>query len=290
MSKIEELKIKNSSEKTKETIIGKSPWELTLFIKVLNPEIDTFYYCMVNPKERDMSKLHEPPPAFGEWKASQPLLDLFLNPSIPYVTRRVQMEMWKRFGTFENTKGMIKKKNPEMAPEVENVISQLEKDIQETQKEGFLCLISKVKLKDGTYKHIPMIDFVISSKDKNNLSKVKKFLKFMGEKMGVILDSGKSYHYYGFNLLTEDEWNIFMSKCILLDKDKEWKNMVDVRHIAGHRRIEKYSLLRLNSFNGIKPFEPKVVASFYNPTGEGKKDYEVYDFFRGKEKVEKGLI
>lgn len=95
-----------------------------------------------------------------------------------------------------------------------------------------------------------MMDFncKISS---DNLKKIKKFLKRIGQK-GIVLISGKSYHYYGIKLLSEKDYFIFLGKCLL------FSGYADSRFI-GHRLIDSYTSLRISK--DIKhPKVPKVVA------------------------------
>lgn len=113
--------------------------------------------------------------------------------------------------------------------------------------------MSKVKLENGSFNHIPMIDF--SSNVMGNLLKVKEVLTKVGEEKGFVLASGRSYHYYGANLLTQEEWVIFMAKCLLINSRDE--TVINSRYI-GHSLFDGYCGLRLTSSSG-KPQVPYVV-------------------------------
>lgn len=99
--------------------------------------------------------------------------------------------------------------------------------------------------------HIPMLDIEFAPNDKN-LSYLLSCMRALGEKAGAILLSGASYHYYGYNLLTEEAWLKFMYKSLLLD------GIVDTRWI-GHRLIDGHANLRITPKEECG-FIPYVVA------------------------------
>ena len=103
---------------------------------------------------------------------------------------------------------------------------------------------------DGAYRHIPLMDFRCEKSEKN-LTDIKNFLRRLGEKNGAIFDSGRSYQYYGFQLLMNSEsWRLFMAQCLLFDYTD--------RYYIGHQLIDGYSILRLSESNR-HPEIPKVV-------------------------------
>ncbi|MEK7090743.1 MAG: hypothetical protein AAB930_04115 [Patescibacteria group bacterium] len=99
--------------------------------------------------------------------------------------------------------------------------------------------------------HIPMLDIELPPNEEN-LSYLISCLRALGEKEGAILLSGASYHYYGYNLMTPDQWQKFMYKSLLLDE------VVDTRWI-GHRLLDGIALLRITPKSGYD-FSPYVVA------------------------------
>lgn len=108
-----------------------------------------------------------------------------------------------------------------------------------------LGVISKVGLSgtDDVF-HIPMMDFrceVLSG----NLAKIEEFLRLFGQK-GAILFSGKSYHYYGIELLSQEEWLVFLGRCLLFCDPKDPRYVyTDIRYV-GHRLIDGYTNLRIS--------------------------------------------
>lgn len=110
--------------------------------------------------------------------------------------------------------------------------------------EGDIALNSKVILEDGTEKHIPMLDFKIKSNN-SNLKIVREVLKVLDLK-GCILDSGKSYHFVGYDLKTENELLDLLAYFILLQpiSDKAW---------ATHQILERSTSLRLSKKYGKYP-------------------------------------
>ena len=102
------------------------------------------------------------------------------------------------------------------------------------------------------FHHIPMMDFRCPKSPKN-LARIKGLLRTIGEKEGVILDSGRSYHYFGINPLSEKGWLMFLGKCLLSE-------LVDSRYI-GHRLIDHCGILRISACP-LRPKIPTVVSIF----------------------------
>jgi hypothetical protein len=116
---------------------------------------------------------------------------------------------------------------------------------------GFvLALCSRARLSTGDTAHIPMIDFRCHPSE-DNASATIEILKEIGEKQGVLLNSGRSFHYYGMSLLSEREWQAFLGKFLLLSP------IVDSRYIA-HRLIDGFCRLRISE-TSIKPKIPEVI-------------------------------
>jgi hypothetical protein len=126
----------------------------------------------------------------------------------------------------------------------------LERKILDLPETTALALCSLCIDENGLAKHLPMMDFRCKP-SVNNLKKVKSSLKALGQKNGAILESGRSYHFYGFELMNRDEWVKYLSKCLLLAP------IADTRYIA-HRLIEGVGSLRLTASQS-KPVKPFVV-------------------------------
>ncbi|MFH1129349.1 MAG: hypothetical protein V1686_01275 [Patescibacteria group bacterium] len=119
-----------------------------------------------------------------------------------------------------------------------------------------LGLNSIVKMNDGSYRHIPQIDFECSVSNKN-LNKIRlKLSEIIKTFPGYIIRSGASYHYIGLKLLTEKEWQKFIGLCLLCKEPKK-HSVVDVRW-CGHQLVRGYSNLRIASTD-LRP-EPEVIA------------------------------
>lgn len=120
-----------------------------------------------------------------------------------------------------------------------------------------LALYSRCQNTNMRELHIPMMDFRVKSGEANahHLSLLSAALQRLGQRQGVLLDSGNSYHYYGLELLTQSQWRRFMAACLLLDP------LVDVRYIA-HRMLAGKASLRLNEISDKR--NPKVVACLHS--------------------------
>jgi hypothetical protein len=114
-----------------------------------------------------------------------------------------------------------------------------------------LGVASRVSLVGGGEAHIPMMDFLCSLSVENSEMLVQLLAALRNGK-GFLLQSGRSYHYYGVRLLTEGEWRVFLGKCLLMS------GYSDDRYI-GHQLVDGYCALRLSA-GKLKNQVPAVVA------------------------------
>jgi hypothetical protein len=121
----------------------------------------------------------------------------------------------------------------------------LEKLHSRTAPEDGLVICSKVRLRDGQFRHIPMIDFRCRTGD-SNARAINMLLTKTGQQTGILVESGKSYHLYGSNLLTQEEWITFMALCLLFSP------VTDSRYIA-HRLADGECRLKIASQDGSLP-------------------------------------
>lgn len=113
-----------------------------------------------------------------------------------------------------------------------------------TKKTTPQAINSKVLMIDGSSKHIPLLDFKVPSKQGHD-KLVADCVLTMGLR-GYVLDSGRSYHFIGSNLISESELFDLLAKFILLDpiSDKVW---------AAHQIIERSASLRVSEVRGHAP-------------------------------------
>lgn len=110
-------------------------------------------------------------------------------------------------------------------------------------------MISRVKTRDGIF-HIPVLDLDIPV-DENGAESAKEVFTNLGVEHGAIINSGKSYHGWGLELLTDAEWRRFMARALLLDRiDRRW---------VGHRLLDGQANIRVSEKRGQVP---RVVYSF----------------------------
>jgi hypothetical protein len=114
-----------------------------------------------------------------------------------------------------------------------------------------LGVCSIVQLAGGRSAHIPMMDFMCTP-SRENLDVLAHLIKNLRQGRGFLLQSGRSYHYYGFRLLTEGEWKVFLGKCLLMS------GFADDRYI-GHQLVDGHCVLRLSSGHS-KSCIPTVVT------------------------------
>lgn len=121
-------------------------------------------------------------------------------------------------------------------------------------QEGYvLGVMSKVVLKRKETLHVPMMDFSEgrSPEQSQNLAEIVYFLQRAGYSNGIILFSGRSFHYYGNYLMSERAWRGFLGDCLLY-------GLADPRYV-GHREKDGYGALRISACP-LRPHIPKVVS------------------------------
>jgi len=116
-------------------------------------------------------------------------------------------------------------------------------------KDSVIGVLSKTRIERRIF-HIPMMDFSLPGHPQS-LQEIRWLLERIGQKDGVILFSGRSYHYYGANLMDEAEWFNFLGDCLL-------SGLVDIRYIA-HRLKDRCGILRMSSCP-LRPRVPSVVS------------------------------
>jgi hypothetical protein len=129
------------------------------------------------------------------------------------------------------------------------VLQEIIHSLQNVSSILVLGALSEVEIHGKTF-HIPMMDFDCSNSEKS-IEEIKQFLQYIGQKEGVILFSGMSFHYYGTNLLDEKGlWN-FLGDCLL-------SGLTGQRYV-GHRLKEQRLILRISACP-LRPQIPTVVS------------------------------
>ena len=104
--------------------------------------------------------------------------------------------------------------------------------------ESFFGISSRVSVVDLPYMHLPMMDFHIAP-SKRSIETVRRILKQISPCGGWILNSGKSYHFIGEQLVGWGEVLQFLAKALLFAPivDNNW---------IGHQIREGACTLRLS--------------------------------------------
>jgi len=121
---------------------------------------------------------------------------------------------------------------------IDDLLDQTFADDDSDDKTHFLALRSGCQMEDGQVMHIPMLDFRIDATS-NNTTVISAGLRAAGAGSGVILNSGRSYHFYGFSLLSEKELLEFAHRCLLLIP------FVDARYL-GHCLLDREFGIRVS--------------------------------------------
>ncbi|MFL6212120.1 MAG: SIR2 family NAD-dependent protein deacylase [Pyrinomonadaceae bacterium] len=124
---------------------------------------------------------------------------------------------------------------------------------KEVQDDFVLAVSSRVKLKNGKFSHIPLMDFKCAPTSEN-VDIAKEGFRKIGQTHGVLLNSGKSFHFYGQTLMSEKQWRAFLGHSLLLS------DVIDTRYV-GHALINNECRLRISTTR-LNPFIPTVVDIF----------------------------
>jgi len=105
---------------------------------------------------------------------------------------------------------------------------------------------SRVWLASNQAAHIPMLDFRCPCSEENAKA-IERMLASMGCAEGVLVQSGRSYHFYGTSLLSQAQWVEFLGRALL------FAPIVDSRFI-GHRLVDGQCRLKvMDPRNGLTP-------------------------------------
>ncbi len=111
---------------------------------------------------------------------------------------------------------------------------------------------SECRFPDGEVLHLQLMDFRVEPSAEALAGLVAAIQKAVPSG-GLILESGRSYHFYGSELLAASGWIAFMARCLLLSP------LTDPRYIA-HRLLAGFGVLRLTA-STRKPMVPRVVTT-----------------------------
>jgi hypothetical protein len=116
---------------------------------------------------------------------------------------------------------------------------------------------SGCRMQNGSILHLPMLDFRIKANPANLevIAAALATIDLVRSSGGAILNSGDSFHYIGFSLVSQRELMHFLHRTLLLIP------LVDARYI-GHCLLERECTLRLSGkprndpFSGKSPMDP----------------------------------
>lgn len=135
-------------------------------------------------------------------------------------------------------------------------------------REGWnIALHSPVELVDGSTGHFALLDLSLRKSDENRERTIGRLREIITPRFGgcFVLETRKSYHFFGEKLLTIDQWLDFLGAALLTsivtvtpDEEPNIHEMVaDYRYI-GYSILRRSTGLRITA-NGNKTFLPRVI-------------------------------
>jgi hypothetical protein len=118
-----------------------------------------------------------------------------------------------------------------------------------------VSLSSRIRL-NGKTKHLSMMNLHTPHASKlEDIVSAIRHVRPTGES-GLLLTSGRFFHYYGTSLIPETSWHAYLGAWLMPD------TLVSPRYI-GHSLIQSYSALRLSRLAPLKPAVPAPVGSWF---------------------------
>jgi hypothetical protein len=246
ITKFEERQLKTGCEVT----------QLVLALPGINPSLETLMFNIYSPYPGLEERFAQSADTFPD-EIAERARDLKKSAfdDIPYwESILVAASSREKFGLFIQEAirhDVVREFSDRFEIPVSNLTGELlQEHIARLSSDRVLALCSKCRLRDGSLKHIPMMDFRCLPSPEN-LEKIKTILKGLGQRNGAIVESGRSYHFYGFELLDQNEWIRFLAQCLLLHP------FTDSRYIA-HRLMGGTCALRITATK-LKPKIPIVL-------------------------------
>jgi len=104
---------------------------------------------------------------------------------------------------------------------------------------------SKIISNEGKIRHLILLDFHIPESSQNQ-KVVEEVLKILKVKNGYLINSGKSYHFFGQDLIAPASLTKFLGRCLFFTPiiDKTW---------IAHQLMERSCSIRFTKKNGYFP-------------------------------------
>lgn len=183
----------------------------------------------------------EEKPHFAEAKAKNPKAKRTVAQALQHTPDFTEPTLFVQGGHFEEVRHRLANLH-DINPDAVQIASYLDSHEKPRVHEA-MKIISKVKTRNGIY-HIPLLDLDIPV-DENGAASAREVFVNLGVPSGAIINSGQSYHGWGLELLTEDEWKRFMARALLLDRiDRRW---------IGHRLLDSQANIRISEKRHVTP-------------------------------------
>lgn len=140
-------------------------------------------------------------------------------------------------------------------------VDYLQNLVRESIDDRVLVISSMIDLRDGSQRHLPMLDFHCPASPEN-LELTCAVVQELSIGDGFVLESGDSYHFYGERVLDESEMIRFLGRALL------FAPIIDRAWIA-HQLIESACALRISprAENARAPYVVAKITS-QNPLSD----------------------
>lgn len=120
---------------------------------------------------------------------------------------------------------------------------------------SIMGVCSMVKIADGSKYHVPMLDFCVDVGGDS----VRVIRSSLALPKGVMLETGNSYHYYGYDLMADASWLEWMQN--IMGRKNLLKDVIDENYLDYSIR-RGYAALRVFRYLGTNKATPPFVAGY----------------------------
>lgn len=143
----------------------------------------------------------------------------------------------------------------------EGFANQLRRRLEQGDEKTMVMLTSELGMSDGSVRHLPMLDFSVKEVRRGAEASVRRIIEELGEP-GLLVASGRSFHFFGARALTESSFREFLARALLFTP------LTDERWIA-HQLVGDMASLRISMSD--KQLTPVPIGSVVPAAGRDRR-------------------